>query len=278
MLSINVDEVGSDIPEIADFLARNHLDSVELRTLSSINFANFEESDIRSLISNLMAYKLRVSAIASPLFKWYKNMPEHIQPYDSFNFPCILTDQEKLAAIRKVTKNAASVGARKIRIFTGLNGGDPNPSEALENDMIEFTVSHMRENGIQAMFENEPVCQIFKFADCIRMLEKIPDIKLWLDVANFYQVNERISVSDLLEILPKVGHVHLKDFVFKGNEIKHVSMGDGDIPWSGFLDVLLSRQDLDITYSIETHVKEHKILATERSIEFFRSKLKQHNL
>ena len=274
MLSINVDEVGIDIPEIVDFLTRNHLDSVELRTLRGINFANFEEKEIQSLIADLDKYKLCVSAVASPLFKWYKSTPEHIQPYDSFNFPCILTENDKLDAIKRVTRNTVGVGAKKVRIFTGLNGGVPNPNEAFENDMIGFTVSHMQENGIQAMFENEPVCQIYKFSDCVKMLGKFPNIKLWLDVANFYQVNERISASDLLEVLPRVGHVHLKDFLFQGSEIKHVALGEGDIPWSEMLDVLLSRQDLGITYSVETHVKEQKISATERSIAYFRSKLK----
>ncbi|MCC3407951.1 MAG: sugar phosphate isomerase/epimerase [Microcoleus sp. PH2017_10_PVI_O_A] len=270
ILSVNVDEVGKNIPEIVPFLKRNNIKHLELRTIDEKNIANFQASDLQLLKQQIAKYGFHVSALASPLFKWYMQKPDTIQVYDSFNFPCILSQSDKIESIDRVINNAEVLKSPKIRVFTGLSNGNPCIEKILEDDTFEYCLNQGKERGVSVLVENEPVCNVSTLKDIYTLLSNFQNLDLWLDIANFYQIGEKFNLSNLEELLPRVQHVHLKDIMFRDGEIQYVPLGDGDIPWEEFLYFFFEKSDRKISFSIETHVAENKIVATEKSISFYR--------
>ena len=270
ILSVNVDEVGKNIPETAPFLKKNDIKYLELRTIDEKNIANFQASELQLIKQQIAKYGFHICALASPLFKWYVQQPDTIQAYDSFNFPCILSNSEKVEAINRVINNAQVLDSPRVRVFTGLSNGNPCIEQILEDDTFEYCLSQGKQRGVSVLVENEPVCNVCTLNDVYTLLSKFQCLDLWLDVANFYQIGEKLNLCDLKVLLPRVQHVHLKDLLFRDGQIQYVPLGDGDIPWEEFLYYLFEKSDHKISFSIETHVAEDKIAATEKSISFYR--------
>ena len=271
LLSVNIDEVAADIESALPFLRRNQIDSVELRTLRQKNFATFDEDERLDTLQELRSNGLTVCALASPLFKWYREPPDTVMNYDSFGFPAVLSEREKIQAMENVADIATMLDCRKVRIFSNLNGGKPDLQEIVTDSLFSRAVDLMCSRGILPLIENEPVCHSFRLADTLTVLEKFPGLGLWLDVANFYQVGEEIGARELDQVIPYTHHVHLKDFVWEDGAMRHVPLGKGIIPWEKTIEYILSNSPHPVSFSVETHVKENKLEATEESIRFFRS-------
>jgi len=270
ILSVNVDEVGKNIPEIVPFLKRNSIKYLELRTIDEKNLANFQPDDLQLLKQQITKYGFHISALASPLFKWYVQKPDTIQPYDSFNFPCILSRNDKIKAINRVINYAEVLCSPKVRVFTGLSNDNPRIEQILEDDTFEYCLNLGEQKGVRILVENEPVCNVCTLNDVYILLSKFKKLNLWLDIANFYQIGEKFNLQNLEEFLPRIQHVHLKDIVFRDGHIQYVPLGDGAIPWEEFLYFFFEKSEHEISFSIETHVAENRIAATEKSIRFYR--------
>jgi sugar phosphate isomerase/epimerase len=277
VLSVNIDEVAADIESALPFLQRNQIDSVEIRTLRQKNFATFDDGERVKTLQEIRTNGLTVCALASPLFKWYRQQPDTVMNYDSFGFPAVLSENEKIQAMERVADIATMLDCRKVRIFSNLNGGKPDLEEVLTDRLFPMAVDLMCSRGIHPLVENEPVCHSFRLRDMLTLVEKFPGLGLWLDVANFYQVGEKIDIPELDKIIPYTHHVHLKDFVWEGDTMRHVPLGQGIIPWEKTIRHILSDSKHPISFSVETHVKENKIEATEESIRFFRSAVRRSN-
>lgn len=272
-LSINVDEVGKNILEIIPFLKRNSIHYLELRTINDKNIANFELNDVQIIKEEILRsnHHISISALASPLFKWYLEKPDVIRSYDSFNFPCILSHSEKRLAIDRVINVAQELNCQKVRVFTGLsNESKPSTEKILSDDLFQYCLHKAQEKNISILVENEPVCHIHTVNDMEMLLETFDNLDLWLDVANFYQVNEDFSLRELERFLPRIRHVHLKDLITRDSQMRYVPLGCGDIPWEEILCFLFKYSNYEISFSIETHVSADKISSTEESINFYR--------
>lgn len=271
ILFVNVDEVGDNIPEVVSFLSRNNIKHLELRTIDGKNIANFNSGDLQVIQKQVVKYGFHISALASPLFKWYLRQTDIIQSYDSFNFPCILSESEKREAIDRVINNARVLNCPKVRVFTGLSGGNPSVEEIIADESFKYCLTQGKKKGIGILVENEPVCNVHTFNHLKNLLSRFENLNLWLDVANLYQLDEKISLHDLEALLPRVRHVHLKDFIIKEDQIQYVPLGDGDIPWREILYFLFKKSNEEISFSIETHMPKAKVAATQKSVNFYRT-------
>lgn len=270
-LAINVDEIGHNLDDILLFLRKNNLDNIELRTIDDKNIANFTQEEVLNLKQKINEYNLNVCAIASPLFKWYKTIPQQIKPYDSFGFPCLLSDEEKIQSIQRTVNNAKILNVKKVRVFSCLHNNNTSVLAVSQNEIFEYCLNYALTKDIQLLIENEPICNIYTITDVLKILEHFPSLYLWLDVANFYQVGEILEESHLKLLLPKTRHIHLKDFVWENNEVKPVPLGQGNIPWKKILSDIFINAKHDISLSIEMHMKKNKIQAIEKSLEFVRN-------
>lgn len=269
-LAVNVDEIGKNLDDIRPFLDKNHIVNIELRTIDAKNITHFTKQEIVRLKRTIDNYRLTVCAIASPLFKWYDIAMPPLQLYDSFGFPSILTDEEKLRAIHRIVEYSNILNVKKVRVFSGLHAGTPSIIAVYENTLLQYCVDYGARNRVQFLLENEPACNVAKLCDVMAILERFPNLHLWLDVANFYQLGEVLDDVALNIVIPRTRHIHLKDFVLEDGDIKYVPLGQGIVPWDRVLTYIFNYCECDISFSIETHVKEKKRRATQKGIEFFR--------
>lgn len=270
-LCLNIDEIGKTTAEAFPFYRKNHLNTVELRTLNGKNIADFTIEEAVNEREKLEQLGLSVCAIASPLFKWYEQHPFSVKEPESYKFPYVVSEKRKLDAINSTIKNAQIFSANKVRIFSGLREGEPNIDEVLNNTLFSYTVKKGLKSGIKVLLENEPICHVHKLKDIRIILEKTKNLGLWLDVANFYQSEENMDWKDIEDLLPYTHHIHLKDFAFTvGNQIDYVPLGQGCIPWNKIFPLLHEKSFHQLTMSIETHIEKDKAKAIEQSIEFYR--------
>jgi sugar phosphate isomerase/epimerase len=271
-IAVNIDEIGSNVADVLAFLQRNRIRLIELRMIDGVNIANFVGSRVHDLKSEIDAAGLSVCAIASPLFKWHRTRPVCEQAYDSFGFASVLTEEEKRQTISRVILYAGMLDCRKIRIFSGLHGGTPDVATVIADSWFAEAVADARSAGISLLLENEPACHVFTMDDVTNTLAALPGLDFWIDPANFFQAGEVLTAERLRAFLPRIGHVHLKDFIRTGSGVRYAPLGSGELPWTEILRILFEEGSSDISYSVETHVPgEGKMRDTEESIRFFRA-------
>jgi sugar phosphate isomerase/epimerase len=225
-----------------------------------------------------MKYNICPIAIASPIFKWFnKKGSENIQ-HDNFGMSPYLEDSEKKEIINKVFKNAKIFSVNYIRIFSNLGVSENPVDDLLSDNIFEYLVSRAEYENITLLLENEPVCTINRVEHLIDFFEKFKNIKLWLDIANLFQVGEVIDKKIIKLLSEKLKYLHVKDYRINNGKIEYLPMGRGMINYRDILKIISEcvPDDQEIIISIETHAKsaENKYIYSKESMENLKKELK----
>lgn len=269
-VTYNLDEVADTLQDGIRFLQEHNIDSAEIRTIDGKNIAKLTLEETKALKETLAEGGLSVSAIASPLFKWYAGNVAAQNEADLFGMNPFLSPQEKKGMIEKIIDQACILDTKKIRIFSGLKpdtGAHALPQE--ESELIKYALEVAKQKGVQLMLENEPVCYISKLEDYIKTFSsgEYDGLRAWFDIANVYEEGEKITNSDLKALAPYIDYLHVKDPVgFKIHKYK--PLGQGYINHKLIFDML--EQDIfnPLHLSIETHVKDDKWNASDISLTY----------
>ncbi|MEI7777572.1 MAG: Gfo/Idh/MocA family oxidoreductase [bacterium] len=269
-ITYNIDEVADSLEESIYFFKEHQIDSVEIRTIDGKNIAKLTLEETRKLKLKLNSNGLTISAIASPLFKWYSEDSTSESSADLFGMNPYLSRKEKEEMIQKIIEQACILETKKIRIFSGLKS---NPKDhALpdaESELLIYALRIAKEKGVHLMLENEPVCYVSKLKDYIDMFisGKYEGLRSWFDIANVYEEGETISYSDIETLAPFMDYLHVKDPVAQKTH-KYNPLGQGYLNYKRIFD-LLERAIINHLYiSIETHVKENKWNASHDSLQY----------
>ena len=274
-ITYNLDEVADSLQEGIRFLKEHNIDSAEVRTIDGKNIAKFTLEETEMLKRTLEASGLSVSAIASPLFKWYSGSGPAKNEADLFGMSPYLSRHEKEEMIQKVIDQACILNTQKIRIFSGLKpdtGSHSLPQE--ESELLKYALGVARQKGVQLMLENEPVCYISKLDDYINMFSsgEYPGLRAWCDIANIYEEGEITTFSDLKALAPYIDYIHVKDPI--GPKVhKYKPLGQGYINYKRIFDILEQSIFNPLHLSIETHVKDDKWNASDTSLNYLRKLL-----
>ena len=262
------DEISEDINETIEFLKLHKIKFIELRTINKKNLVDYSVDEIKGIYELLSSNKIKVSALASPLFKWYPegSTKEGLEKVDTFNFSPHINLESKKLYIKKAIETAKILKTKYIRIFSSLRS--PSLEYDFNNDpLLEFALNEAKRGKVILLLENEPPCYINKMNEIKAVANKFNSkgLGLWFDVANFYKGKEQVFLRDLEEIKDKIQYVHLKDFDTTGN---YVSLGQGVINYkriiSDMIEVFTGRE---IFLSIETHVHSDPKGATAQSMK-----------
>ncbi len=169
-ITYNLDEVADSLQDGIRFLKEHNIDSAEVRTIDGKNIATLTLAETKTLKETLTESGLSVSAIASPLFKWYASDIKSESDADLFGMNPFLSRKEKKEMIEKIIDQARILDTKKIRIFSGLKpdtGNHALPQE--ESELIKYALEVAKQKGVQLMLENEPVCYISKLEDYINI-------------------------------------------------------------------------------------------------------------
>ena len=257
-LSVINDEITQDFGRAAEVTAKEFgLRYIEIRGMWGKNIMKLDAKEIAEARKILEKYKLRVSSIASPIFKvdWPGAPTSKFSPKrDQFGADFTFEQQDEL--LERGFELMRAFHVDRIRIFDFWRLEDPKPyREAMDQKLIE--AAHKASKlGVTLLIENEAACNTATGAEAARTLAAIrsPNFKLNWDPGNAASRGE-IAYPDGYSRLPKdrIGYMHCKDVV-RGTDGKYqwMKMGGGIIDYLGQYRAL-KKAGYRGTVSLETH-------------------------
>lgn len=258
-IAVISDEISSDFDHACSVISKDFgLEWVELRSMWNKSLHDLSDTQLADAQKILAKYNLRVTDIASPLFKvdWpgapkSPSSPEH----DSFGADYTFKQQDDV--LTKCLALAKRFKTDKIRCFDFWRLDDVKPSRAAIDEKLKAAASTCGKQGIMLVIENEFACNTATAPEAARTLSAVtsPHFGLNWDPGNAVMRGELNAFPTGWDLLPKgrIHHCHVKNAV-KGP--------DGKIAWSpvdkGFVDWTAQFRALkNVGYrgavSLETH-------------------------
>jgi sugar phosphate isomerase/epimerase len=277
-LGINFDEISDDFSTAVEVMKECGVKHGELRTLNKKNFVFWSDSEVEEFKNKLAATEIELVAAATPLFKWYTNQDDPEVIHDNFGFNPRLDNEAKRVTITRVIDIAVKLEIPRLRIFSELGSQANAGVNFAKGELLDFALKSAQKVGIDLYLENEPVCKVHTKKEVTELLNanQSSNFKFWLDIANFIELDEKIDNDFLNMITPRLGYVHVKDFLLENGEKVYVPTGEGVINYKEILTSILASADGELVITIETHATdENKIEYSKRAIHATNLILKQ---
>ncbi len=272
-LSFISDEVSPALDDAITFALENGIKNMELRSVEGTNIMNLSKEDVRKISHKLDDIGIRVSALSSPLFKWYTTRYSFVpnsNNVDTFGFNPIIGEKEKYKYIDSAIEICRILGTRYLRIFSLIKTPELYNCNSFlleEKDIYNYLYKRASQYDIHILFEPEVSCNF----DSISQLNLINNNKLLLDVGNLYQKGEDVTSNDLKDHVEKIEYIHIKDYSKKYK--KFVTVGTGDIPYSSILSMIAKNTKKNLYLSLETHSQNNKLVDSQESINWIKNYL-----
>ena len=258
-LAVINDEISPDFGHVVDVVSREFgLGWIELRSMWKKNVMDLDDKEIAEARNLLEKAKLRVTDIASPIFKvdWpgapLSKLAEH---RDTFNADFQFKQQDTL--LEKSFELAKQFNTDRVRIFDFWRLDDPAPYRKDMDDKLREAADRAAKKNIILVLENEFACNTATGAEAARTLAAVQAKNFMVnwDPGNAAMRGEN-PYPDGYSKLPKerIGHVHCKDIQKKpdGSGQQWAAMGRGTIDWVGQFRAL-REQGYPFATSLETH-------------------------
>lgn len=271
--SINLDETADNFSDGLNFVVQNNVPFVEIRTVNGKNILHLSPEETKKVARTIKKHGKKVSAIASPLFKWYAKGDKSTKEFDNFGVDPSVDEKIKKKYIVRIINQARILETGRIRVFSGLTVNDGNhvmkPSEI---QLMHYALKKAGESGIKLLLENEPACVVSDFDDYMKTLKYFQNEGLlaWVDIANFYEIGKRVNKKMMEALAPFVEYIHIKDPIGM-KQHSYVPVGDGYINYKRIFSDLVDVLKKPVFFSIETHVKDNKAEASRKSLSYVRS-------
>ena len=250
------DEISQDFGHACEIASREFgMGWIELRGMWKKNIANLDEKEVAEARRILEKYQLKVTDIASPLFKvdWPGAPKSEFSESNNFGANFSLTQQDDV--LERSIEMAKAFGTDRVRCFDFWRLKDQAPYRNAINDKLREAAATAQKKNIILVLENEHACNTATAAEAAKVLSavKSPSFMLNWDPGNAAAVGE-IPYPDGYNLLPKerIGHCHCKDVVKKGSKYDWAAMGSGIIDWAGQFNAL-KRDGYHFAVSLETH-------------------------
>jgi len=257
-LAVINDEITQDFEKACSIAAKDFgLSWIELRGMWNKNITELNAKEVEEARKILETHRLRVTDIASPLFKvdWPgAPVSKQSEKRDQFHADFDMSAQDKL--LERCIQLAKAFQTDRIRCFDFWRLEDQTPYRAAMDQKLRDAAARCEKDGMILLLENEMSCNTATGAESKRTLGAVTNKNFMLnwDPGNAAAIGE-YPYSKGFDLLPKarIGHCHAKD-VAVGGEGKHpwAPVGDGVVGWPGQIrDFLKMRYHYAI--SLETH-------------------------
>lgn len=250
------DEISQDFGHACEVASQDFgMGWIELRSMWKKNIVGLDEKEVAEARRILAKYNLKVTDIASPLFKvdWPGAPKSKFSENKSFNANFSLTQQDEV--FDRAIAMAKAFQTDRVRCFDFWRLDDPILYRAAINDKLREAAAKAEKNGIILVLENEPSCNTATAAEAVNVLNAVtsPSLMLNWDPGNAAASGE-IPYPAGYNLLPKnrIGHCHCKDVVKKAKGYDWAPMGGGIIDWAGQFKAL-KRDGYHLAVSLETH-------------------------
>ena len=253
------DEITQDFDRACHIAAREFdMQWIELRSMWNKNVVNLDSKEVAEAQSILEKYQLRVTDIASPLFKvdWPDAPASKFGSRESqFNADFSFAQQGEV--LERGIELAKAFRTDRVRCFDFWRLEDQAPYRDAMNDKLQDAANKAGKRKVILVLENDNSCNTATGAEAADVLGALKSHWLMLnwDPGNAAGQGEK-PYPDGYALLPKdrIGHCHCKDIVIKSRDDNYVgaAMGRGVVDWLSQFKAL-KRDGYRNAVSLETH-------------------------
>ena len=228
---------------------------IELRGMWNKNVLDLDAHEIEESLRLLKKYDLKVTDIASPLFKvdWPGAPKSKFSEANSFGANFTLSQQDEV--LDRAMDLAKAFQTDRIRCFDFWRLEDQAPYRAAINEKLRDAAEKVAKKGLMLVLENESACNTATGVEAAKVLSAVQTASFMLnwDPGNAAASGET-PYLDGYRLLPKerIGHCHCKDVVKRGAKYDWAPMAGGIIDWAGQFKAL-KRDGYRHAVSLETH-------------------------
>ena len=258
-LAVINDEISADFDHACSVAANEFgLQWIELRSMWNKNVTDLNAEEVDRSRQILEKYKLRVTDIASPLFKVHwpgapqsKEGPRRDEFHADFDFK----QQDKV--LERCLELCKAFQTDRIRCFDFWRIEDPRPYRDAINQKLTDAARTCAKQNIILLLENEMACNTGSGKEAIATMKAIrePNFMLNWDPGNSATFADDVPYPDDYNQLPKdrIGHCHCKDTIRKpGGKFQWAPVGGGVVDWVGQFKAF-QRDGYRYAVSLETH-------------------------
>ena len=256
------DELGQDFGRSCELASREFgMEWIELRGMWNKNILHLDATEVAEARRILEKNKLRVTDIASPLFKvdWPGAPKSQFSPKGA-QFKADFTFDQQGEVLERSIALAKAFNTDRVRCFDFWRVEDPAPYRAAINTKLLEAANAAGKKGVFLILENEFACNTATGAEAAQILAAVqsPSLMVNWDPGNAAARGENPYPYGY-NLLPKnrIGHCHCKDIkeIAKTADSKEpgwAAMGSGVIDWVGQFTAL-KRDGYQYAVSLETH-------------------------
>jgi len=258
-VAVITDEITQDFGRALEIVSQDFgLQWVELRGLWNKNLLKLDDKEIGEARDLLQRYKLRVTDIASPLFKvdWPVAPKSKFSP-KSDQFGADFGPKQQDEVLERSLELARAFNTDRVRCFDFWRLDDIAQYRDAINEKLQGAAEKAAKNKVILVLENEMTCNTATGKEAAATLAGIKSRNLMLnwDPGNAAMLGEK-AFPDGYAALPKdrIGHCHCKDVQSKasGEGEEWAPVGGGIIDWVGQYKAL-KRDGYHYAVSLETH-------------------------
>lgn len=259
-VAVITDEITQDFGRALEIVSRDFgLGWVELRGMWNKNLMKLDAKEIEEARRLLERFRLRVTDIASPLFKvdWPGAPVSKFSPRKRDQFGADFTFKQQDEVLERSLELARVLRTDRVRCFDFWRLEDPAPYRAAMDAKLLEAASKAANKQVTLLLENEHTCNTADGSEAARTVNAVrsPYFKLNWDPGNAAMHGET-PYPEGYNRLPKerIGHLHCKDIGRKpdGSGYQWAAMGRGLIDWVGQFRAL-KRDGYHFAASLETH-------------------------
>jgi L-ribulose-5-phosphate 3-epimerase len=255
-VSVINDEISQDFGRSSEVAAREFgMRWIELRGMWRKNIVSLDAQEIAEAQRILKKYDLRVTDIASPLFKvaWKDDPRAKERQAEDFHASFTFAQQDEV--LERSLELAKAFATDRVRCFDFWRLDNPEPHREAINETLRSAADKAGKKGMILLLENDGGLNTSTGAEAAKVLRAVesPHFMLNWDPGNAAANGEK-AYPDGYNLLPKerIGHCHCKDTVKQGKDYDWAAMGTGIVDWLGQFQAL-KRDGYRFAVSLETH-------------------------
>jgi sugar phosphate isomerase/epimerase len=258
-VSVINDEISQDFDHACSVTAHDFgLEWIELRGMWDKNLTELDAAQIVEARRILAKYNLRVTDIASPLFKSdWPGAPLSKQTEHRDQFHADFDFHQQDALLEHCIGLAKTFSTDRIRCFDFWRLDDVKPYRAAINAKLRQAARRCQKSDLILLLENEMSCNTATGEEAAETLKAVtePNFMLNWDPGNAATFAGNTPYPDGYRLLPKhrIGHCHVKNVLRKpDSKWEWAPVGTGVVDWAAQLRAL----ELDgyhCAVSLETH-------------------------
>jgi len=258
-VAVITDEISQDFDHACSIASKEFgMEWVELRGMWKKSLQGLTDTEVADALKILAKYNLRVTDIASPLFKVdWPGAPRSAHSPKKDTFGAEATFKEQDGVLEQSIALAKKFKTDKVRCFDFWRLDNVAPYREAIDRKLEEAANTCGKQGVVLVLENEFACNTATGREAARTLGavKSPHLALNWDAGNAVMRGEFDAYPVAWNLLPKhrIRHCHVKNAV-KGasGKVEWSPVGTGVIDWTAqFRD--LAKAGYRDAVSLETH-------------------------